>query len=167
MAAAMRGRAKGRWLTGALADMQQSSQAAAAVLQRHGCSACTDVTGFGLLGHAVEMARASRCRVAIDLAALPLLPCAAELAASGVASSLAPANARAAAAAEHAPGAEASAAYPLVFDPQTAGGLLAGVPAHRAAEALAALRAAGCVHAAIIGEMLPLDDDARPILLRA
>ena len=166
LAANAAARAPGRAVQAALASMRAPSGAAARVLLAHGAAGATDVTGFGLLGHAVEMARASRCRVAIDLAALPLLPCAAELAASGVASSLAPANARAAAAAEHAPGADASAAYPLVFDPQTAGGLLAGVPAHRAAEALAALRDAGCVHAAIIGEVLPLDGDERPILLR-
>jgi hypothetical protein len=40
--------------------MQQSSQRAASVLMAHGCSSCTDVTGFGLLGHMVEMAQASQ-----------------------------------------------------------------------------------------------------------
>ena len=165
--------APGRAVAAALAAMRAPSGAAAAVLVAHGAAGATDVTGFGLLGHAVEMARASRCRVALDLCALPLLPCAVQLAAAGVASSLAPANARAAAAAEHAPGVDASPAYPLLYDPQTAGGLLAGVPAHRAQEALAALIAAGCADAAIIGEVLPLDAAAdadapasRPILLR-
>ena len=45
---------------GALAAMQQSSEAAAACLREHGATACTDVTGFGLLGHLVEMARPSK-----------------------------------------------------------------------------------------------------------
>lgn len=60
MAAAMHGAAKGRWIATALASMQQSSGKAAAILQQHGCMACTDVTGFGLLGHVVEMAEASK-----------------------------------------------------------------------------------------------------------
>ena len=46
--------------TGALQHMQQSSEAAARILLQHGASACTDVTGFGLLGHALEMAQASK-----------------------------------------------------------------------------------------------------------
>ena len=49
---------------GAFKHMQQSSQQAEEVLQRHQAAACTDVTGFGLLGHALEMARASEARPA-------------------------------------------------------------------------------------------------------
>ena len=45
--------------TGAVDSMQQSSAAAADVLRAHGATACTDVTGFGLLGHLAEMTRAS------------------------------------------------------------------------------------------------------------
>ena len=59
MAASMRGAAKGRWVAGALESMQQSSGAAAAILRDAGCRCCTDVTGFGLAGHLVEMVRAS------------------------------------------------------------------------------------------------------------
>ena len=49
-----------RWVAGALDVMQQSSQKAASILISHGCTSCTDVTGFGLLGHMVEMAQASK-----------------------------------------------------------------------------------------------------------
>ena len=49
-----------RWVAGALDVMQQSSQKAASILMSHGCTSCTDVTGFGLLGHMVEMAQASK-----------------------------------------------------------------------------------------------------------
>jgi selenide,water dikinase len=63
LAAAMRGEAKGRWISSCLTAMAASSAEAAKILQQHGCSAATDVTGFGLLGHAVEMARASQVRV--------------------------------------------------------------------------------------------------------
>ena len=50
-AADMRAKADGRWVQAALASMTQQSGAAAAVLRRHGATAVTDVTGFGLLGH--------------------------------------------------------------------------------------------------------------------
>lgn len=49
-----------RWVLGALEAMQQSSAAAARIALAHGCTSCTDVTGFGLLGHLVEMARPSK-----------------------------------------------------------------------------------------------------------
>ena len=51
----MRGQANGRWVEGAINSMLLPNRAAAAVLHGHGGSACTDVTGFGLLGHLLEM----------------------------------------------------------------------------------------------------------------
>jgi selenide,water dikinase len=61
MAGAMKGwGAKARDIVGALGMMRQSNGAAVQVLQQYGCTAATDVTGFGLLGHALEMARASK-----------------------------------------------------------------------------------------------------------
>ena len=64
LAADMRGGCKGRWLQAAVAGMMQSNGPALPVLRTHGATACTDVTGFGLLGHLAEMARASKVRVA-------------------------------------------------------------------------------------------------------
>jgi selenide,water dikinase len=58
-AADMRGEARGTWVAEALKGMCQSNHKAAQLLQQHGASSCTDVTGFGLLGHLVEMASAS------------------------------------------------------------------------------------------------------------
>jgi selenide,water dikinase len=57
-AAALAGAAEASWLDGALALMQQSQAELVAILQAHGCRACTDITGFGLLGHLGEMVAA-------------------------------------------------------------------------------------------------------------
>ncbi len=149
-AADMRAEAKSAWVEAALAAMLQSNGPAAACLAAHGAAACTDVTGFGLAGHLAEMLRASGCAASLRLDDLPALPGATELLARGVTSSLHAANQDQAAlvdAAAH----RGHAAYPLLFDPQTAGGLLAGVPAARAAACLAALRALGYDAAAVIG----------------
>ena len=55
MAAHMRARARGAWVQAAYASMLQSNRPAAAALAGLGCLACTDVTGFGLVGHLLEM----------------------------------------------------------------------------------------------------------------
>ena len=76
-AADMRHKARGAWITAALEVMQQSNHDGARCLHRRGASACTDVTGFGLLGHLVEMIRASEVDVGVDveldLGAIPFL----------------------------------------------------------------------------------------------
>src|SRR5262245_4732762 len=71
-------------LAAAIDQMRELNRTAAEVLVAHGISGATDVTGFGLLGHALEMARASRTRFVFDARALPALAGALELAAAGV-----------------------------------------------------------------------------------
>jgi selenide,water dikinase len=152
-AAEMRGKAKGRWIAAAAAIMSQTSGRAAEVLRQHGATAMTDVTGFGLAGHLREMLAASTRGARVVLADLPLLAGASETAAAGIVSSLQPQNRYVE---EHlvvAPERVADPAYQLLFDPQTAGGLLAGIPAARASDAVAALRAAGYAAATVIGEV--------------
>jgi selenide,water dikinase len=163
MAAAADALASGRHVARALSSMRQAQGGAAAVLVECGATGATDITGFGLLGHTAEMAVASGVRVALNLAALPLLPGAAELAAAGVASSLAPNNLEAAQGAlgkQQRPEVTGHRAYPLLFDPQTAGGLLAGLAPQRVEEALRRLQGAGFESAAVIGEVLTANDAA-------
>ncbi|KAK9804423.1 hypothetical protein WJX72_011939 [[Myrmecia] bisecta] len=154
MAAAMRRKAAGAWVSAALASMQQSGQAAAACLRDEGATACTDVTGFGLLGHLVEMARPSQVTVRLDMDAVPLLPGAQKCVDSGVLSSLHVANAKAAASLQNADAAVQLSQWPLLVDPQTGGGLLASVPAAHAEACVQSLHSLGYPHACVIGEVM-------------
>lgn len=157
--------ARGRWIQGALRSMAQSSRDAALILRQHSASACTDVTGFGLVGHLVEMARPSGVTVRIELARLPLLEGALACAQQGIVSSLQADNLRARHAVVNAQAFAHHASYPLLFDPQTAGGLLASVPADQAQACVAALQAAGYADASLVGAVLAQQDaDALVIL---
>jgi len=162
-AADMRQRAKGRWITAALSSMLQSNRAAAQCLRLYQATACTDVTGFGLLGHLVEMTRASGVDAELDLRQIPWLEGACETVAAGLFSSLQPQNIRLRRAIRNLAAVTASPLYALLFDPQTAGGLLASVPAERAAACLAALTTLGYERAAIIGTVQPKTADWEPI----
>lgn len=164
-AADMRYQAKGEWIEAALASMRQSNQAAAQCLQATGAIACTDITGFGLLGHLVEMVRASAVDVTLDLAALPWLPGAAETLAQGLFSSLHPENLRSRHWIANLAEAVGHPRYPILFDPQTSGGLLAGVPGDRAADCVAQLQALGYRDSALIGHVTPRTDAEAPIHL--
>jgi selenide, water dikinase len=150
-AALMRGRAKAAWIARALDGMRQSGREAARIFAAHGATAMTDVTGFGLAGHLGEMLKASAATAELDLAAIPLYPGARELAGAGIASTLLPENLALGGIVQTDLGADARA---LLFDPQTAGGLIAGIPAAEAAACVAALRAAGYTDAATIGQVV-------------
>eukprot|EP00798_Chlamydomonas_sp_ICE-L_P016426 gene16426-22640_t len=105
-----------------------SNAQAAEILMSHGCKGCTDVTGFGLVGHLVEMARPSKVHIELDLDEVPLLEGAAELVVERDAiSSLHASNARAASAISNFVELKNDPRWPLLVDPQTGGGLLAGV----------------------------------------
>ncbi|MGY8903047.1 MAG: selenide, water dikinase SelD [Burkholderiales bacterium] len=168
-AAHARLKAKGRWIDAALASMVRSNRLGAQCLREHGATACTDLTGFGLLGHLVEMTRPSGVDAELDLGALPLLDGALETAAAGILSSLQPANVRLRRAISNRRGNQAQMlkhpAYPLIFDPQTAGGLLASVPSGNADACVAALKALGYPDTAVIGRITTQGDDMAPIVL--
>jgi len=157
--------AKGRWIDAALASMIQSNRAGAECLLAHHAKACTDVTGFGLLGHLVEMTRPSKVDVCLNLAALPILPGAESTSASGILSSLQPSNVRLRRAIRNQGDWVNHPRYPLLFDPQTAGGLLASVPADQAELCIKALHQLGYPEAIVIGKVLPEGDALEPIIL--
>lgn len=158
----MRGLAEGEWIAAALAHMRRSNRKVAGVLHAHGATACTDVSGFGLAGHLAEMLRASKAAASLNLDAIPLYEGALELAAQGVASSLLPQNVllKDGLFAEQS---SRDARIPLLFDPQTAGGLLAGIPAASLDACLSQLAALG-EKAALIGYVEPWKDSRQPLI---
>lgn len=138
----------GQAVASAYAAMSRPLGPAAAILAPH-AHAMTDVTGFGLAGHLLEILQASGTAATIHLDAIPFLAGAEALAAAGHESSIAPANR---AATDWHMTAPATARAKLLHDPQTAGPLLAAVPADRAETLVAQLRALGDP-AAIIGHV--------------
>lgn len=165
LAADMRGKARARWVMAALAHMTTSSRKAAEILARHGVHAATDVTGFGLIGHLVEMVRASEADVRLNLASIPVLEGARDTVAAGVFSSLQPQNVRLRRAIRNLEAASRHPDFPLLFDPQTAGGLLAAVPRAEVDDCIAELHAAGYGEAAMVGSVETQSDVLEPVLI--
>ncbi|MGD8643070.1 MAG: selenide, water dikinase SelD, partial [Chromatiales bacterium] len=165
-AADMRHKAKGPWIQDALRSMLLSNQEAARCLHRHRATACTDLTGFGLLGHLVEMVKPAGVDATLDLSAIPLLDGAQETVAMGITSSLQPQNVRLRRAIRDLETVADDPRYPLLFDPQTAGGLLASVPADTAEACVAELKRAGYDRTAIIGDVLPQGEHVEPISIK-
>jgi selenide, water dikinase len=159
--------AKGRWIDAALQSMVISNRKGAQILREHGGTACTDLTGFGLLGHLVEMTRPSEVDAEIHLSDLPLLDGAQECVEAGITSSLQSANVRLRRALRNQEAFVKHPRYPLIFDPQTAGGLLASVPADRVDACIAALKEQGYPHTCKIGRVLLQGDAIEPIALVA
>ena len=165
-AADMRRLAKGRWIESAIRHMVQSNQLAGEVFQAYQATACTDVTGFGLIGHLLEMIQASRVAVDLDLTHLPILAGARETLALGIVSSLQPQNLLAAKAIMNRADYQHHPDYALLFDPQTAGGLLASVPPGRAEDCLRKLHEKGYPLATSIGRVSQGKETAQPIKIK-
>ena len=130
--AAKGGMAKADHITTAMRWMTTLNKGAAEALHGADPHAVTDVTGFGLAGHAAEMAEASGCAIELDLEALPAMPGALDAAATGLVPAGAGKNRTSIAAVlEIADGAD-ELLVDLALDPQTSGGLLAAVSADAA-----------------------------------
>lgn len=120
---------------------------------------CTDVTGFGLLGHALEMARGGEVTAVVESKELPLLPGVLELAAMGLLPEGMYRNRRFAEPHTRVDGDVSRAVQDLMYDPQTSGGLLMAVPERDAPALLRALRdRLPC--AAAVGHVEPKRDGA-------
>lgn len=128
-------------LEAAIESMVDLNGAAADALRPFALNAVTDVTGFGLLGHAHELASRSGVRAVLEAEALPALPAALELAVSGVRTGGDRRNREFAQA--HVESRAEDAREALAYDPQTAGGLLVSLPAERGAVLEAAFESAG------------------------
>jgi selenide,water dikinase len=154
LAADMRAKAAGRWIEDAIDSMLQPNGPAASCLRNHGASACTDITGFGLAGHLVEMLGEGPLGATIDIEALPVLDGALATLADGIVSTLQEKNERFS---RHF-GIDATTSVEprgrLLFDPQTSGGLLAGIPADRVDICRAELHTLGYTQAAVIGRVV-------------
>ena len=130
-------------LAAAIEAMRRLNRAASEALVGAGMTSATDVTGFGLLGHGLEMARASGTRFVFDAGALPALDGALELAAAGVETGGAAHNRRFVAASLSVADGVPPELVTLAHDPQTSGGLLTAVPVHRVQAVEAALDGSG------------------------
>jgi selenide,water dikinase len=135
------GRAPEGALAAAVAAMRTLDREAAEALRPYAPHAVTDVTGFGLLGHAHEMATRSGVRIELDAASLPALPGALELASDGVRTGGDRRNRDFAG--PHVESAASEVVEALAYDPQTAGGLLITLPADRGVVLAAAFAAVG------------------------
>lgn len=129
------GRRQGKTLDADLAvaidQMRSLNRVASEILVEHGVTAATDITGFGLLGHALEMARASNTSFVFDAPSLPALPGALELARAGVETGGAAHNRRFVAASLRVADGVPPELVTLAHDPQTSGGLLASIPVEK------------------------------------
>ena len=140
-------------LAAAVRSMTALNAAASKALREFDVHACTDVTGFSLLGHAYEMAHGSAVRLTIDANALPLLPKARELAGSGISTGGCKRNRD-----WLADKVEVAPTVPpelveIAFDPQTSGGLLVAVPERQVPQVIEALTAANTLASRAIGSV--------------
>ncbi len=116
-------------------------------------NACTDITGFGILGHSLEMARGSRVRIDIQFSALPLYPNALEMYRKGETTGSNKANRLLSAGFLQSSITLSDEEQQILYDPQTSGGLLLSLPADQSGAMLRELKQAGVESAAIIGEV--------------
>jgi selenide,water dikinase len=135
--------------------MTALNRVASELMQKIGVNACTDITGFGLLGHAFEMAKGSKVALSISASKVPILDGIYELAKPDVVPGRSYVNQEFLTdyvkVAENVP-----VELPgILFDPQTSGGLLISVAESKAELLLGEMHASGVEYAAIIGEVVP------------
>jgi selenide,water dikinase len=151
-------------LAAATASMAQLNKIGADVAAEVGAHAATDITGFGLVGHAGEMALSSGVTIEIELSKLPLITGVTQLVEAGYKTRASTTNRTAAEPILRIEGRPDPLRLEIVFDAQTSGGLLLSVPEASAEKLLDSAREAGAAHSAVIGRVLPKSE--RAIVLR-
>jgi len=152
-------------LAAATASMAMLNRGASEAARSLAATAATDITGFGLAGHAVELAQASGVQVTLELGSLPVLPGARELAAAGNHTRASKTNRDGVANVMQIVGSPDPLQLEMAFDPQTSGGLLISVAAEHAAELVAACVAAGATATTLVGEVGDRDRQSKNPLL--
>ncbi len=155
LAANMAGNAEGRWVDNALNHMLISNRCAADIVHKNQALACTDITGFGLLGHLQEMISASDADIImrLEFSSIPVMEGVDHCLQNNWLSTLHPENLHAQNSLINVEQFSTHKRYPILYDPQTAGGLIAAIPADRAQACLKELQNGDCPEAAIIGEV--------------
>ncbi len=152
LAGLMRGMCRAAWYSRLVETMLVSNQVALLLRERFDISAMTDVTGFGLAGHLQEMLDASQVSAELSIGHVPVLPGTLELLGQGIESTLAPENRDSITGLTVDSGARNRQA--VLFDPQTAGGLLLGVSPEQLRPLLEFLLEHDCPASCRIGQVL-------------
>ena len=138
-------------------SMTRLNASASSIMLKYGVSACTDVTGYGLLGHASEMASGNSIRLRIESKSVPYFEDAPELVAKNTYTQAYIANSEFLSNCVSFDSAVSEAMRHILMEAETSGGLLFSVPAENADAAVQELHAADCPEAAIIGEVVAED----------
>ncbi|MCX7423691.1 MAG: selenide, water dikinase SelD [Planctomycetia bacterium] len=154
LAAHAQARCRSAWFQSLVQMMLVSNQSAASLCGEFDIRGLTDVSGFGLAGHLLEMLRASNVAAELALSAIPILDGVLDLVTEGIESTLAPANRDAEADMDESESTCRIPRYATLFDPQTCGGLLMGVPAEHVEAVLSRLSSQNAVPAAVIGRVV-------------
>jgi selenide,water dikinase len=165
IATALKGKAASREAEEAMIRvMVESNRSGAEVLQEVGAHGCTDITGFGLLGHALEMATASKCSITLFASQVPIIPYAREYSQMGLVPGGTHANRNFCQSSLEVDPAVPAYLLDILSDAQTSGGLLIAVSSERALILLERLKQRGLKEASLIGQVTDLSPGTISVL---
>ena len=166
LAADMRFKARHRWMKEALTQMLISNRKAAQSFIQYKATACTDITGFGLAGHLFEMLTPNNVELELSLSDLPVLDGALETLQQGILSSLHADNSLVSRDIFNSEAFQGNPRFDLLFDPQTAGGLLASVAESQAEDCIKQLHESGYPQAKAIGRVAKTGGQLPALILK-
>jgi selenide,water dikinase len=135
-------------------SMVTLNRTASELMKKYGAHACTDITGFGFIGHALEMATASQVGMVVQAKAVPVFPEAMEYAKLGLVPGGAHSNRDYFSCRVEVHSDVSGLLVDILYDPQTSGGLLISLPPGEAEKLVATLKKEGLIHSSIIGEVV-------------